>query len=77
VNHISNPDRIYPGQVLTLPTPGPVVPVVTDHVWTVQRGQSLSSIAAATHYPGGWPALAAFNHIANPNLIYPGQILHY
>jgi LysM repeat protein len=77
LNHISNPDRIYPGQVLTLPTAGPVVPVATDHVWTVQRGQSLSSIAAATHYPGGWPALAAFNHIANPNLIYPGQILHY
>jgi len=40
---------------------------------TVVSGDTLSGIAAS-HPPSTWPAWAAYNHIANPNLIYPGQV---
>jgi nucleoid-associated protein YgaU len=46
--------------------------------YTVRRGDSLSSIAAALHVPGGWRALYAVNRSkigANPNLIRPGLVL--
>lgn len=41
--------------------------------YTVRAGDNLSSIAA--RYGTTYQALAAKNGIANPNLIYPGQIL--
>ena len=37
----------------------------------VRAGDSLSAIAARTG--STWPALAYVNHVANPNLIFPGQ----
>ncbi len=39
--------------------------------YTVVSGDTLSGIAA--HYGTSWQTLASANHIANPNLIYPGQ----
>jgi LysM repeat protein len=42
---------------------------------TVVSGDTLSGIAAQAHTPGGWTAIASANHIANPNLIFPGQKL--
>src|SRR5215472_5774918 len=39
----------------------------------VQPGDSLSAIGARTSRT--WPQLAGYNHIANPDLIYPGQVL--
>jgi LysM repeat protein len=39
--------------------------------YTVVPGDTLSGIAA--RYGTNWPALASYNHLANPNLIYPGQ----
>lgn len=43
---------------------------------TVQRGDTLSSIAAS-HYndPGLWRHIAAENHIVNPRVLAPGQVL--
>lgn len=41
--------------------------------YTVQSGDTLSGIAVK--YGTSWQALAAKNGLANPNLIYPGQVL--
>jgi len=41
--------------------------------YTVQAGDTLSAIAAK--YDTTWTALARKNNLANPNLIYPGQII--
>ena len=51
-------------------TPTPQPSTVT---YTVQPGDTLSGIAAA--YDTTYQHLAAINGIANPNLIYPGQVL--
>ena len=69
LNGLTNPNLIYPGQVLK------VNGSATGNVYTVQFGDNLSSIAAklGTTYQ----ALAALNGLANPNLIYPGQTLNY
>jgi transglycosylase-like protein/LysM domain-containing protein len=40
-----------------------------DHV--VQPGETLSGIAGPD-----WPAVAAANGLANPDLIFPGQVIH-
>jgi LysM repeat protein/GH25 family lysozyme M1 (1,4-beta-N-acetylmuramidase) len=73
INGISNPDRIYVGQTITLPSANAPV----DRVYTVRSGDTLSSIAARLGYPGGYQALAAHNGIADPNRIYPGQQIRY
>lgn len=44
-----------------------------QQTYTVQSGDTLSGIAAA--YGTSWQRLADINGIANPNLIYPGQVL--
>ncbi len=46
--------------------------------YTVVAGDSLSKIAARHHVGGGWQALYRLNEksIHNPNMIYPGQVLH-
>ncbi len=51
-------------------TPAPQPSAVT---YTVQPGDTLSGIAAA--YNTTYQHLADINGIANPNLIYPGQVL--
>ena len=51
------------------PTPG------SDY--TVQQGDTLFSIAQQAYGDGNqWPVIAKANNIANPNLIYPGQVLY-
>jgi LysM repeat protein len=40
---------------------------------TVQPGDSLSAIGARTGRT--WVQLAGYNHISNPDLIYPGQVI--
>lgn len=75
LNHISNPDRIYAGQSLTLP--GGAEPAAAERVYIVESGDTLSGIASRLGYPGGWSALAARNGISNPSLIYPGQRINY
>ena len=49
------------------------LPAASSTTYTVVSGDTLSSIAA--RFGTSWTALAAANHIANPNLIYAGQVL--
>ena len=81
VNHITNPSRIYAGQVLSLSTgntavPPPVMaetPPVETGGYTVQGGDTLSAIARK--FGVDMMALAAVNNIVNPSLIRAGQTL--
>ncbi|WP_270737744.1 LysM peptidoglycan-binding domain-containing protein [Streptococcus anginosus] len=52
-------------------TPAPAAP--SSSTYTVQAGDTLSGIAA--FYGTSYQELAAINGIANPDLIYPGQVL--
>lgn len=66
-----NPDKIFPGQVLTLPHTATVK-------YTVVKGDTLSKIAAKYKVAGGWKALYEKNKDVigpNPDLIKPGTIL--
>jgi GH25 family lysozyme M1 (1,4-beta-N-acetylmuramidase) len=71
INNIPNPDRIYPGQVLTLPGPGGGQQA--GRFYTVQRGDTLSAIAQRNGTT--WQDLAHINNIPNPDRIYPGQVI--
>lgn len=68
INHIANPDLIYPGQILRINGEVP-----SSKTYTVQSGDTLSVIAAK--YSTSYQRLAQINGISNPDLIYPGQII--
>lgn len=68
INGLSNPNIIYPGQVLAVDGGAHAA-----QTYTVQSGDTLSGIASA--YGTSWQRLADINGIADPNLIYPGQVL--
>ncbi len=84
-NNLTNPNLIYVGQTLVIPTgettpppatqPPPTTqpPPSADCTYTVQRGDTLSRIAV--RYNTTVAQLAALNNISNPNLIYGGQVL--
>ena len=67
-----NPNLIYPGEVLKI-NGGNTAPKPAGRTYTVRAGDTLSGIAA--RYGATYQALAAKNGIANPDLIYPGQVL--
>ena len=67
-----NPNLIYPGEVLKI-NGGNAAPKPAGRTYTVRAGDNLSAIAS--RYGTTYQALAAKNGIANPNLIYPGQVL--
>lgn len=69
INGISNPNWIYPGQVLKLSGGS------STRLYTVRSGDTLSGIAS--RLGTSWTALKAKNGLANANLIYPGQTLYY
>ena len=50
---------------------------VSGQTLTVKAGDTLSQLAASLGIKGGWQALYAANtsKVANPNLIYVGQVL--
>jgi nucleoid-associated protein YgaU len=59
-------------QQLTTPTSSPTV----RKVWTVRRGDTLSSIAAAVYRDSGrWRELAAANGLSDPRALAPGTAL--
>ena len=66
-------DRIVPGQKLRLRTPPPADRVDTDGVYTVQRGDTLSEIAA--EHGASADLLMLWNGIDAPGLIRVGQQL--
>ena len=72
-NGISNPNLIYVGQVIKIPTNGsiPSTPSSSAEYYVVKSGDTLSGIAA--RYGTTYQKLAQMNGIQNPNLIYPGQ----
>jgi LysM repeat protein len=67
INGIADPNKISVGQVLTIPVAG----AATSTVYTVQRGDTLSGIAAK--YGTTYQYLAQRNGISNPNVISVGQ----
>lgn len=77
VNNITNPNLIYPGQVLRILTNSTVSSEETrgagSITYTVQRGNTLSQIAMA--YGVSVEHMIELNNIQNPNLIYPNQKL--
>lgn len=90
-NHIKDPDVIRPGQTISAPPPAPAkpkppkAPVVKPAkpkpppapaytVHTVRQDETLSGIAAAAGIKD-WHTLASYNHLANPDLIRPGQTI--
>ncbi|MBC8535265.1 GH25 family lysozyme [Feifania hominis] len=68
LNHIADPNRIFVGQMLEIPSKS-IVPVT----YTVKRGDTLWGIARRYHTTVS--QLAGINHIKNPNLIYVGQTI--
>lgn len=72
INNIDNPNLIYAGQVIKIPTSGTnsTSNVIT---YTVKKGDTLSGIAS--RYGTTYQKIAQDNGIANPNLIYVGQTL--
>jgi len=83
----SNPNLIYPGQVLTIPQPCPSSPplptpgpVICGTTYTVIAGDTLWSIAQRAYGAGGhWSRIYNANVAVigpNPNLIFPGQRLY-
>lgn len=75
LNNIQNPNLIYPGQKLriTESSSSTLNPVIQNNYYTVQRGDTLSSIAR--RYGVSVQYLVNLNGIANPNLIYVGQMI--
>ena len=82
LNNLSNPNRIYVGQVLRLranTTPStPSTPMSNGNTnmsgtYTVKSGDSLSKIA--NKFGTSYQTIARLNNISNPNRIYVGQVL--
>ena len=67
-NNIADPNLIYPGQVLTIPGHDDM-----QAVYTVRPGDTLWAIA--DRFGTSVSELVFTNAIANPNLIYVGQVL--
>lgn len=88
-NKLSNPSLIEIGQELILPsipskqlTAGEVAPVKTEQVtitgaqYTVQPGDYLWEIALNAYGDGyAWARIAQANKLADPNLIFSGNVL--
>jgi lysozyme len=72
-NQISNPNLIFPGEVLRIPVEDSVTVNTDSFRYTVKRGDTLWAIAR--RYGTTVAQIASLNHIANPNRIYPGQSL--
>lgn len=72
INAISNPNRIYPGQVLYLRVPAST-PVACCDTYTVRRGDTLTSIAS--RFGTTVARLVAINQIPDEDLIVTGQLL--
>ena len=70
VNNIQQESHLIPGQTIYLPA-GALDSFQGSHV--VQAGEALNQIAG--RYGLDWQTLATVNNLANPNLIYAGQVL--
>ena len=78
LNDISNPNLIYPGEILKIPDiKGESSKSVSSKqyikTYIVRRGDTLYGIAQ--RFGTTVAKLVQLNGISNPNLIYPGQVL--
>jgi cell wall-associated NlpC family hydrolase len=74
LNNIADPNLIYAGQVISVPSGGYSGGAASSAgTYTVQAGDTLSGIAA--RFGTTYEALAQINGLANPNVIYAGQVL--
>jgi peptidoglycan endopeptidase LytE len=74
INHIADPNLIFPGQQLTVPAGGGGGSSWSaGGAYTVRPGDTLGKIAA--RFGTTVARLAAINHIADPNLIYAGRTI--
>lgn len=76
LNNISNPNLIYPGEILNIPSSISSNTGNSNNLaqsYIVQSGDTLSKIAQI--FDTTYEHLAEINNISNPNLIYPGQVL--
>lgn len=72
-NGIGAPYTIHPGQVLVIPSGGTVPVPGPGGTYTVQRGDTIYSIARKL---GKTPsAIINANNLVNANFIFPGQVL--
>ena len=72
-NNISNPNKIYPGEIIKVPN---LVSNINPTTYVVKKGDTLSSIASK--YNTTWQKLYNKNKTVignNPNKIKPGQVL--
>lgn len=72
-NGLSNPDAIYPGQQLALPSSAAVSQSTGAGQRTVQPGETAAAIAA--RYNLTLPQLVAANGLRHPDQLLPGQVL--
>jgi 5'-nucleotidase / UDP-sugar diphosphatase len=66
INNIENPDLIFAGETIKVPTTKGV-----NNTYIVKAGDNLSFIAS--HYGLTWQQLNELNNLENPDLIFPGQ----
>lgn len=71
-NGIVNPNQIFVGQTLKIPTNAPPGPA-PQFTHVVQPGETLFLISL--RYGVSWPAIAQANNITSPYVIYVGQTL--
>jgi LysM repeat protein len=72
-NNLRNPNFVYAGQRLIIPTGGSSSSTVSTGIYVVQRGDTLRTIAA--RYGTTVSYLASLNGLRNPNFIWVGQRL--
>lgn len=70
LNNISNPNLIYPGQILKIDGNNKVN---TEVYYTVKDGDTLSEIAKK--FGVSYESIVKLNNISNPSLIYSGQVI--
>ncbi len=70
LNNISNPNLIYPGQVLTINATN-TLGDLGHNIYTIQYGDTLSKISAK--FGVSIQQIVELNGIQNPNIIYAGE----
>jgi cell wall-associated NlpC family hydrolase len=72
-NHLSDPNLVHTGQVLQVPSVAGTGAPSAPTSYTVRAGDTLAAVAA--RFDTSVAHLVAVNHMADPNLIFPGQVL--